>query len=98
MLSGLVIQNVDAVLSEGIRISLAVWPFALAPPETDRFGASGHVVPVDVVGIGDPERRRRVVGGDQDILGGLAVRSRSTGSRSIRSQRPRCPGRCCRDW
>src|SRR4029434_2181908 len=43
-------------------------------PETGRIGPRGHVVPVDIVRIGDPERRRRVVGRDQDVLGVLAVR------------------------
>src|SRR5579862_7663795 len=48
MLSGLVIQKVDAVLSEGIRMSLAFWPFPPAgrlSPAAARFvathGASG---------------------------------------------------------
>src|SRR6476660_5760465 len=31
-------------------------------PETCRVGPRGHVVAVDIVRIGDPERRRRVVG------------------------------------
>src|SRR5437773_7562959 len=43
-------------------------------PETCRIGPGGHVVPVNIVRIGDPERRRRVVGRDQDIRGVLAVR------------------------
>jgi hypothetical protein len=42
-----------------------------------QVGTRGHVVPVDVVRIGDPESGRRVVRGNQDILGGLAIRSRS---------------------
>ena len=36
MLSGLVIQNIDAVLSEGSRTSLAVWPFG--PRSARRSG------------------------------------------------------------
>src|SRR6059058_1038539 len=43
-------------------------------PETCRLGPRGHVVPVNIVRIGDPESRRRVVGRDQDILGVLAGR------------------------
>src|SRR5205814_10725548 len=43
-------------------------------PETCRIGPCGHVVPVNIVRIGDPERRRRVVGRYQDIRGVLAVR------------------------
>src|ERR1700722_11020756 len=41
LLSGLVIQNVDTLLSEGIRISLASWPAELKflPPATDPNGA-----------------------------------------------------------
>src|SRR6185437_16138402 len=41
-------------------------------PETRRLGPRSHVVHVDVVRVGDPESRRRVVGRDQDILGALA--------------------------
>src|SRR6185295_9102655 len=43
-------------------------------PETCRIGPRGHVVPVNIVRIGDPESRRRVVGREQDILGVLAGR------------------------
>src|SRR6516165_8133191 len=43
-------------------------------PETCRVGPRGHVVPVNIVRIGDPERRRRVVGRDQDVLRVLAGR------------------------
>ena len=46
-------------------------------PETRLLGTRGHVVAVDIVRIGDPEGRRRVVGRDQDILGALAGRARS---------------------
>ncbi len=42
-------------------------------PEADLVGPGGHVVAVDVVGIGDPERGGRVVRGDQDVLGLLAL-------------------------
>jgi hypothetical protein len=41
-------------------------------PEADLLGPGGHVVAVDVVRIGDPERRHVVVGRDQDIGGVLA--------------------------
>src|SRR5678815_833805 len=41
-------------------------------PETGRVGTRGHVVAVDVVRIGDPERRHRVIRRYQDILGVLA--------------------------
>src|SRR5580658_7895522 len=50
ILSGLVIQKVDAVLSEGIRISLAFWPSVLkflppsapnGPRSVGTHGASG---------------------------------------------------------
>src|SRR5580698_871123 len=43
-------------------------------PETCSVGTRGHVVPVNIVRIGDPKSRRRVVGGNQDILGVLAGR------------------------
>src|SRR5215831_9500470 len=43
-------------------------------PETCRVGPRSHVVAVNIVWIGDPESRRRVVGREQDILGVLAVR------------------------
>src|SRR6202021_1302588 len=43
-------------------------------PETCSVGTRGHVVAVNIVRIGDPESRRRVVGRDQDILGVLAGR------------------------
>ena len=43
-------------------------------PETCRIGPRGHVVPVNIVRIGDPESRHRVVGREQDILGVLAGR------------------------
>src|SRR5262245_18142666 len=43
-------------------------------PETCRVGPRGHVVPVNIVRIGDPESRRRVVGREEDILGVLAGR------------------------
>src|SRR5215475_5847909 len=43
-------------------------------PETCRVGPRGHVVPVNIVRIGDPESRRRVVGREQDILRVLAGR------------------------
>src|ERR1035438_10473376 len=46
-------------------------------PETCRVGPRGHIVAVDVVRIGDPESRRRVVRGKQDILGLLAIPCRS---------------------
>src|SRR4029079_17495209 len=41
-------------------------------PETCRVGTRGHVVAVNIVRVGDPEDRHRVVGRDQDILGVLA--------------------------
>src|SRR5262245_56588730 len=41
-------------------------------PEACRVGPRGHVVPVNIVRIGDPESRRRVVGREKDILGVLA--------------------------
>src|SRR5579872_918987 len=44
-------------------------------PKTGRVGTCGHVVAVNIVRIGDPESRGRVVGRDQDILGVLAVRN-----------------------
>src|SRR4029434_1481061 len=37
-------------------------------PETCRIGPRGHVVPVNIVRIGDPESRRRVVGQEHNIL------------------------------
>src|ERR1700684_212045 len=43
-------------------------------PETRRLGPRGHVVPENIVRIGDPESRRCVVGRDQDILGALPGR------------------------
>src|SRR5580698_3376605 len=43
-------------------------------PETCRVGPRGYVVPVNIVRIGDPESRRRVVGREQNILGVLAGR------------------------
>src|SRR5437762_13010189 len=43
-------------------------------PETCRIGPRGHVVPVDIVRIRDPESGRRVVGRNQDVLGVLAGR------------------------
>src|ERR1700681_1442487 len=43
-------------------------------PETCRVGPRGHVVAVNIVRIGDPESRRRVVGGNQNILCVLAGR------------------------
>src|ERR1700685_3286881 len=43
-------------------------------PETCRVGPRGHIVPVNIVRIGDPESRSRVVGRKQDILGVLAGR------------------------
>ena len=43
-------------------------------PETCRVGTRGHVVAVDVVRIGDPESRHRVVRRQQDVLGVLAGR------------------------
>ena len=43
-------------------------------PETCRVGPRGHVVAVNIVRIGDPESRHRVVRRDQDILGVLAGR------------------------
>src|SRR5215469_18816413 len=57
----------------GIRAFVqACWMLRQGEPETRRLGPRGHVVPVNVVRIGDPESRRRVVGRDQDILGALA--------------------------
>ena len=41
-------------------------------PETGRVGTRCDVVAIGVVWIGDPERRHRVIGRDQDILGVLA--------------------------
>src|SRR6185295_5940097 len=41
-------------------------------PETCRVGPRGHIVPVNIVRIGDPETRHRVVGRKQDILSVLA--------------------------
>src|SRR5262245_65256067 len=43
-------------------------------PETCCVGTRGHVVAVGVFRIGDPERRRRVIRRDQDVLGVLAGR------------------------
>ena len=60
-------------------------------PETCRVGPRGHVVPVDIVRIGDPESRRRVVGRDQDILGVLAGRI------EVRAVRRSERGEVCRD-
>ena len=65
----------------------ATWPRSLADirafelarrmlregePETCRVGTRGHVVPEDVVRVGDPVGRHRVVRRDQDLLGVLA--------------------------
>src|SRR6478736_10148142 len=65
----------------------ATWPRSLADlrafelacgmlrdgePETGRVGTRGHVVAVDVVRVGDPVARRRVVRRDQDFLRVLA--------------------------
>ena len=41
VLSGLVIQNVDTVLSEGSRTSLEAWPFALTAWRSSVFALSG---------------------------------------------------------
>src|SRR6202008_4755647 len=41
-------------------------------PETCRVGTRGHVVAINVVRVGDPVARRRVVRRDQDFLGVLA--------------------------
>ena len=49
-------------------------------PEADRVGTRGHVVAVDVVRIGDPEARHRVVRRQQHVLGLLAA---------VRRRRPR---------
>src|SRR5262250_1917498 len=46
-------------------------------PETCRLGPRGHVVPVNIVRIGDPESRRRIVRGKQDVLSLLAIPCRS---------------------
>src|SRR5579863_5848683 len=43
-------------------------------PETRRLGPRGHVVPENIVRIGDPKSRRRVVGRDQDVFSALASR------------------------
>src|SRR5579871_7042439 len=43
-------------------------------PKTGRIGTRGHVVAVNIVRIGDPESRGRIVGRDQDILGVLTGR------------------------
>src|SRR5690606_17639395 len=44
-------------------------------PKADLVGARGYIVPVNVVRMGDPEGRHRVVRGDQNILGGLPIPS-----------------------
>src|SRR5690606_9456268 len=44
-------------------------------PEADLIGAGGHVAHVRIVRVGDPERRCRVVGRNQDLIGVLAVAS-----------------------
>ena len=44
------------------------------PPEAELVGPRRHVAPVDVVRIGDPEGRRGVVRGKQDMLRPLASR------------------------
>src|SRR6185436_16406197 len=60
-------------------------------PETCRVGPRGHVIPVYIVRIGDPESRHRVVGREQDILGVLA------GPLEVRSVRRRSErGEVCR--
>src|SRR5438046_3714036 len=61
----------------GLRADLRAFELARrmlrqGEPETCGIGPRGHVVPIDVVGIGDPERRCRVVGRDQDVFGVLA--------------------------
>src|SRR5579883_1721044 len=63
----------------GLRADLRAFELARrmlrqGEPEPRRLGPSGHVVPVNIIRIGDPESRRRVVGRDQDILRVLAVR------------------------
>src|SRR4030095_7135857 len=62
-------------------------------PETCRVGTRGHVVAVGVVRIGDPERRRRVIRRDQDVLGVLAGRIEvRAGRRSERGEVSRVAG------
>src|SRR5436190_16237033 len=51
---------------------LTCWMLREGEPETCRVGPRGHVVAINVVRVGDPEARRRVVRRDQDILGVLA--------------------------
>src|SRR5215468_4395231 len=63
----------------GLRTELRAFELARrmlwqGEPETCRVGPRGDVVPVDIVRIGDPESRRRVVRGKQDVLGILAGR------------------------
>src|SRR6266581_8125046 len=64
---------------EGLRTDLRVFELTntvrrQGEPETCRVGPRGHVIAVNIVRIGDPESRRRVVGREQDILGVLAGR------------------------
>src|SRR5262245_39666003 len=61
-------------LQTGLRVfELTNTVLRQGKPETYRVGPRGHVVAVNIVRIGDPESRRRVVGREQDILGVLAA-------------------------
>src|SRR5262249_61761374 len=62
------------VLTDLCVFELASTVLRQGEPETCRVGSRGYVVAVDIVRIGDPESRRRVVGREQDILGVLAGR------------------------
>src|SRR6516164_8499106 len=57
----------------GLRTDLRAFEFTRrmlrqGEPETCCVGPRSHVVPVNIVRIGDPESRRRVVRRDQDIF------------------------------
>src|SRR5262249_60937771 len=64
----------QGVLTDLCVFELASTVLRQGEPETCRVGSRGYVVAVDIVRIGDPESRRRVVGREQDILGVLAGR------------------------
>ena len=80
---------------EGLRTDLRVFELTntvrrQGEPETCRVGPRGHVIAVNIVRIGDPESRRRVVGREQDILGVLA------GRLEVRAVRRSKRGEVCR--
>src|SRR5690606_39292761 len=109
------VRHVAAELAElraarpGVQAELGTFEgtgrmYRIGEPEAGRIGARGHVAGVGIVRVGDPERRGRVVRGNQDVAGvlssGLEIQAIRRGAEGceVRSEERRVGKECRSRW